>query len=296
MGYEELARATQRLRRYRHFQTFTAGRSLLGRPLHVYVVGSGRPRILICGAHHALEYVTAMLCVQFAQELCEHLHTGEPLGGQNVASLLDGASVCILPMLNPDGVELHLRGLATAGPLREQLRRMGGGGGGRAADFSHWQANAHGVDLNHNYNAGWPIVHRLEQEAGITLPGPTRYGGARPESEPETQALCNLCRRLQFQRAYALHSQGEEIYWSYGAQTPKNAYDLACALGAASGYMPSQPEELASHGGFKDWFISVFHRPAFTIEVGRGVNPLPVEDFAAIYERILPMLLLMLAI
>ena len=40
----------------------------------------------------------------------------------------------------------------------------------------------------------------------------------------------------------------------------------------------------------KDWFLEEFHRPAFTIEVGKGENPLPHTDLDAIYERVKPML------
>ena len=48
----------------------------------------------------------------------------------------------------------------------------------------------------------------------------------------------------------------------------------------------------ASHGGLKDWFIEETGRPGFTIELGRGVNPLPVESFEAVYEKAQEMLLL----
>ena len=52
------------------------------------------------------------------------------------------------------------------------------------------------------------------------------------------------------------------------------------------------PEAMASHGGFKDWFIEKLHRPAFTVEIGRGRNPLPVEELEPIYARLLEMLLI----
>ncbi|MDR3645829.1 MAG: M14 family metallocarboxypeptidase [Clostridia bacterium] len=286
LGYPELCAATRQLgKSSRHFQSFSAGKSVLGRRLFVYVIGSGRPYALYCGTHHALEYMTSMLLVEFTHRLCAHCESGEPLAGIDVRGILKNRSVCIVPMLNPDGVELHLGGLKTAGALADGLSGM-------TADFSGWQANARGVDLNHNYNAGWNIVHAMEIESGITGPAPRRYGGPHAESEPETHALCNLCRKIPFSRVYALHSQGEEIYWQYGERTPKNAEAIAARLAAASGYALAQPEPIASHGGFKDWFIQVFARPAFTVEVGFGCNPLPLTDFPLIYEKIEPMLAL----
>lgn len=67
---------------------------------------------------------------------------------------------------------------------------------------------------------------------------------------------------------------------------------MAQVMASASGYKIAQPEGLASHGGFKDWFISYFGAPAFTIEIGRGRNPLPVEELEPIYARLLEMLLI----
>lgn len=90
----------------------------------------------------------------------------------------------------------------------------------------------------------------------------------------------------------ALHSQGEEIYWRYGDRTPVRARTMADILGASSGYRVADPEGMASHGGFKDWFISAFGRPGFTIEFGFGENPLPLEDFEPIYRKTREMLLL----
>ena len=67
---------------------------------------------------------------------------------------------------------------------------------------------------------------------------------------------------------------------------------MAQVLGAAGGYTVTDPQGFASHGGFKDWFISCFHRPGFTVELGKGVNPLPVEEFEAIYQKAREMLVL----
>ena len=155
-----------------------------------------------------------------------------------------------------------------------------------------WQANARGVDLNHNYDAGWEALHRMEREAGITGPGPTRFGGPCPESEIETQLVTALCRRVPFRRALAFHSQGEEIYWNFGPCTPACAYPLGRVFAMSSGYLLSAPEGLAVGGGFKDWFLSCFGRPAYTVEIGRGKNPLPLSDLSAVYSRLEEMLLL----
>jgi g-D-glutamyl-meso-diaminopimelate peptidase len=287
MDYETFMAATSQLKnRYHFLQSFSCGKSVLGRNITAFVIGNGIPGAIFVGAHHSLEYITSMLLFEFIEQICAHTENGELLFGYDVKSMLKAQTICIVPMLNPDGVELYLKGIKSAGAQKENVKKQAGN------DYSDWQANAHGVDLNHNYNAGWDILRRLELNNGITGPGARRYGGAHAESEPETHALCNLCRRIPFSRAYALHSQGEEIYYRYGARTPKNALQIAEKLAGVSGYKVAEPELLASHGGFKDWFINVFGRPAFTIEVGFGTNPLPLSDYTDIYTKVAEMLLL----
>lgn len=287
MGYEELLRSVQKLRhRYKFVQRFSIGRSVLGRKIPAIIIGTGSHPVLYVGAHHALEYLTSMVLMKFAGELCAHIESGEKFHGRCVKSVMTRQCVYIIPMLNPDGVELHLNGASSAYGMKEKLLRISGG------SFENWQANARGVDLNHNYNAGFKTLRRMEIDSGITGPAPRQFGGYRPESEPETHALCNLCRRMLFRRAYAFHSQGEEIYWEYGDRTPKNSLSMAQSLADASGYSVSQPQGLASHGGFKDWYINVFAKPGFTIEIGRGKNPLPPDNLNEVYEKLEKMLVL----
>lgn len=288
---ETLEQAAKRLRgAYPALRTAIIGRSVLGRPLTLFLLGEGRCETLYVGGVHAMEYITSMLLLRFIGRLCESAACGELLAGMDAANWLDGHAACILPMLNPDGVALHLHGAATAGAAARTATRIAKG------DFSHWQANARGVDLNHNFNAGFAQLRRQEIAQGIRGPAPGRFGGFAPESEPETRALCDLCRRIPFAKVIAFHSQGEELYWKYGARTPKSAGHLAERLAGAAGYAVREPQGLAAHGGFKDWFIQTFGRPGFTVEVGRGQNPLPIGQFAGIYARLEPMLALGLAL
>ena len=67
---------------------------------------------------------------------------------------------------------------------------------------------------------------------------------------------------------------------------------LFLVLAAVSGYAVADPDENASHGGFKDWFIDTFARPGLTLELGLGQNPLPLRHFEAIYAKAREMLLL----
>ena len=70
----------------------------------------------------------------------------------------------------------------------------------------------------------------------------------------------------------------------------------AVRMAELSGYALDAPVGLAVGGGFKDWFISEFSRPAFTVELGRGTNPLSAAMTVPIYEKIEEMLVYCLSV
>jgi hypothetical protein len=149
-------------------------------------------------------------------------------------------------------------------------------------DFSEWQANARGVDLNHNYEAGFFEYKRLEEAEGITA-GKTRFSGEYPESEPETRALASFIRTLMPEAIVSLHTQGEEIF-----SKPDTEYveRIAGRLGRSSGYKTSVAEGLSAYGGLCDYTGSVLNIPSFTVELGRGKNPLPYSSLGAIPDKV----------
>lgn len=270
-------------RRFPTLRRVALGHSLLGTPLEALVLPgekAGGCRVLIAAAFHAQEWLTALCALRLGEELLLATESHALLCGLDIEKVRREREIWLLPLVNPDGVDIAIHGSAAAGDYAPFVARAGGDTPGL------WQANARGVDLNHNFNAGW------REPTGIEKPGPRRYRGEAPESEPETRAVTDLCRRSGFRHLIALHSQGEEIYWRYGPHTPPQSRLMATVLGEAGGYRVADPEAAAAHGGCKDWFIQCFHRPGFTLELGRGVNPLPIEDFETIYEKARYMLVL----
>lgn len=271
--------------RYPFLNAAPIGSSVLGRHIWGLTLGSGKERVLMAAAFHGQEWMTALLCLRLCEELCESLHRDKPLNDWNLRRAMAGRGVVLVPLVNPDGVEIALHGSKTAGAYCEQVAALGGDTPAR------WQANARGVDINHNFNAGFAQLQQLERKKGIIGPSPRQWGGPYAESEPETKALIGLCERGDFRHVVALHSQGEEIYWQYGEHTPPASKLMALVMASASGYAVAAPSGLASHGGFKDWFIEHYARAGFTIELGRGENPLPLSEMESIYQKAREMLL-----
>lgn len=267
-------------KKYPAVRVLSIGRSAAGRKLYALGLGNIKNANLYTGATHAQEWLTTLLLLRFFEELCHALKEKTPFCGTSLEGVYQSRGIILVPLVNPDGLEIATKGPSGAGRFRNKVENWQ-----QQSDLS-WQANARGVDLNHNFDAGFSLLHKMEIEAGILKPGPRRYGGQKPNSEPETRALVRLCKNLAIQKVFAFHSQGEEIYYSYGEHTPSNAKLLAEALAVPCGYRVCHPQGMASHGGFKDWFIDTQHRCGFTIEIGKGENPLPIEDLEPIYQQL----------
>lgn len=254
--------------------------SILSRDIPLLKLGEGKRVILYVGVHHGTEWMTGALLLRFLEEICEAAVLGRAAYGVHIPFALKSRTLLFVPMLNPDGVALAQGHSVDGDLLSERRRRMNPSG-----DFSHWQANARGVDLNHNYDAGFPEYKKIEKELGIEGGAPTRYSGEFPESEPESAALAALVRASMPAAVLSLHTQGEEIYYAAEARV-KGSEAIARRFAALSGYRVSVPEGAAAYGGLADYTAGKLGIPSFTLECGRGENPLPDGDAPLVYASI----------
>lgn len=259
------------------------GESILGRGIPIITLGNGPKALLYVGAHHGMEWITSLVLTKWIYEVCEHLCFGGCLYGTPIQRLLSSYTLYVVPMLNPDGVEYQIHGVMENNPLYNRIMRMNQ----NSESFTNWQANARGVDLNHNYDAGFWEYKELEKEAGIEEGAPTRFSGEAPESEPEVAYLCSFIRfHQELCGVLTLHSQGEEIFYQSHGKAPKNAETIAGHIASISGYQLRTALGLASYGGLTDWCIQRLGLPSFTLECGKGKNPLPPESWFSIYTRL----------
>jgi len=251
------------------------GFSVLGKPICAVRFGKGPQKIIITAAHHGKEWITSMLSIKLLEFLSKEYNRGA------TKRFLE-KSFFFIPMVNPDGVNLCTKGLTYDIPpfLQDELIKINNG-----KNFvGNWQANIRGVDLNHNYDASFSKGKALQAEEGITGPSPGKYSGEYPESEPETRAIVDFTRKVNPDIVIAYHSQGEEIFYKYNGKCAPQAESIAKKLSLASGYDLVLADGLTDCTGYKDWVIEKFNIPAFTIEVGKGINPLPISQLPKIYE------------
>ncbi len=281
----QIKKITLLAEQYPFLKVSNIGKSVLGRQIPLITFGKGENGILFSAAFHGNERITTNILLTFLEKLCQAFVTDDRVKIYKISEIIIRNKLYFVPIVNPDGCDISLLGHAAAGGFKDFVKRVSGGA------YNRWSANARGVDINHNFSAGWEELHRLERNAGIVAPAPRRFGGAYPESEPETKALTEFCRTHQISYLFCFHSQGEVIYWKYKNEKIENSLKIATEMASLSGYLLDAPTGLAVGGGFKDWFISEFSKPAFTIEFGKGINPLPAESGAEIYKKTESMLI-----
>lgn len=288
--YEIMTRDISGLKaRYPFIEVGSGGKSVLGKDLTYIKLGNGPNQVFYNGAHHALEWITTPLLMKWTENFLKVYSEGGSIRGYNLRDIWNQSTIYIMPMVNPDGVDIVLNGPRPDNPYYEDLLRWND----TNLPFSRvWSANTRGVDLNHNYDALFYKYVEVARELGYNNPGPKFYPGPSPESEPESKAVADFTRNHNFRLVLAYHSQGQVIYWNFNNLASDEARRIGELFSQVSGYSLDETYGTASYSGYKDWFIQEYGRPGYTIEVGRGVNPLPISQFPMIYNNNEELLLL----
>ena len=239
--------------------------------------------MLYSAAHHANEWITTPVLLKFAEDLAQAFQAGEKLFGVDAALILNTAMIHLVPMVDPDGVDL-VTGAIETGTLQYEAARMLADNYPSIPFPDGWKANLLGVDLNLQYPAGWLRAREIKFSQGYTRPGPRDYVGRAPLNQRESIALSQYTQDVDPALVLAYHTQGKVIYWQFQDIPVPGAQALAEEFARLSGYSLEETPYASGFAGYKDWFIQRFRRPGFTIEAGEGENPLPIEQFPEIYR------------
>jgi g-D-glutamyl-meso-diaminopimelate peptidase len=281
--YEIVQRQIEGLKaRYPFLETGSVGKSVMGRELYYIRLGTGSREVSYNASHHANESITTPVLMKFAENYVKAYAARGSIQGYNIRELFDLTSIYLVPLVNPDGVDLVAYWPNYDDPAFINAARLNRTG---LPLPSVWKANIRGVDLNLNYPALWEREKEEELEQGITGPAPRDYGGEAPLSEPESRAMADFTRAHNFRIVIAYHTQGEVIYWQFQDCSPPVALTIANQFAAITGYAVEAGTPEAAYAGYKDWFLQEFRRPGYTFEVGRGVNPIPLSQLPAIYRE-----------
>lgn len=264
----------------------TVGNSYEGRNIYClrFKPKKPAPAFLIIGCHHAREWMSVEIPLEFAKFLAENLG-----GSPKVEKYLEDFDIWIIPMLNPDGHEYTLK-----------ENRM-------------WRKNRTpfksiiGVDLNRNYGYHWNGMGSSGD------PNSEIYQGPKPFSESETSVIKGIADSVPLIGCITYHTFGELILypWGYSTSTPTfkdNLEEIAVGMARLSGppndgdyadrpyanefdYVPMQGANLYETAGeCCDYLFATHGTIAFTIEMGstkQGFDP-PDSEISPTLQQVMP--------
>jgi len=246
-------------KRYPDIVTLSSiGTSVLGKDIPLLTLGKGPRPLLWIGSLHAREAVTTgflMLTVEeYAKAYTNYAAYGKT-PAEKVQWLLEEFTVYVVPMANPDGVDIvTAKGKATV----------------YVKDSATWKSNANGVNLNRNFPFDWAAYRPTANQPNTNY---LSYTGSSAGSEPETKALMALCESVPFEHLVSCHCQGKVIYYrdNKNGVVPGDK-DLAQTISDFTGYslMPSTTSAAGGWaGGFENWFRYKYKKPGICLEFCR---------------------------
>lgn len=198
------------------------GTSVEGRDIECYSFGSGEKKILFSSAIHGNEVGTVAL----ARAIIDHLF--------KTPEVLDGITVFIIPLSNPDGYSV----------AQKKPNFFGGGKFGRF--------NANNVDLNRNFDTPsfksksvWRFGKNYSESIQV-------FCGLAPESEPEVKALTSFIQSRNIQTWCTFHNAGSDVM----PNSNKRAQELAKAYANTIGFRYIDPDhwnDLGQTGTAAEW-------------------------------------------
>lgn len=222
------------------------GKSVQGRSIEVYRFGAGKhERLIVAGIHGGSEANTIAL----ADQLIQYLQ-------KNPERIPADVTLYILRSLNPDGEAL---------------------GNKPEARF-----NAHGVDLNRNFDQNW----KSAWQGSDCVSTDPQTAGAAPASEPETQAFIKFLLGRKIEALINYHSAKLGILPAGQPAAPASV-KLAEAIAAVSPYAyPPAKTNCEFTGTLVDWAISQGTQAAVDLELNSSNAP-EFEDNLKILDLLL---------
>lgn len=279
-SYAQMKNDLEKLAKTYNLPLIKIGESELGRDLLAVKVGKGKHSILLNGSHHGREWLTTNVLMTMVEEYAIAYQLEKSVGGYST-TILDTVSIWFVPMVNPDGVMIQQKGIEHLPFLMQEVYIDMNQG---ESDFKRWKANGLGIDLNRQYPAGWESINGDQPSASYS-----HYKGQKPLQAKEVRALAQFTVKSNPLITASYHTSGHELYWYYYNKLlnlPRD-FRLVNKISKVTGYKIAYPSFNAVGGGYSDWFIQEYQRPAVTLELSslvKETNP-PLSAIHEEWER-----------
>ncbi len=246
----------------------TIGISHDNRVIPIVSVGKGGNGPLYIAGVHARECINPVVLTACIEKTIENYYSAQ-------IPELEDYSLYFIPLLNPDGYEIATKGYEGIHHknLRENLKKC-------KITSHEFKYNAKCIDINRNFDCK-SFVQK-------------KYSGMK-NSEPETKAFIDACKRYHFMGMIDFHSRGNSIYYYREAMPDEyneNQKMIADKLSKITGYslniMSDENPDSLSGGNTVHYFSEYLHRPAITIETVEETATFPLDNNyrKIVYEQI----------
>jgi hypothetical protein len=235
----------------------------------------GKPVFLMLGMHHAREWPSVEVSMEWARELIDGFRSGDP----RTVDLLGRLRMIVVPVVNADGYNDSREAGHVAGnddgsgdpfsgtQYRRKNCRL-------PNDEHHCTSNdGFGVDPNRNYAGFWGGIGSSSLfEAGT-------FRGSNPFSEPDTENVRRLVSARQVVLLITNHTSGRKILRQPGIASLGPSIDeiiykgLGSRFAAENGYINQFSKQLYDHGGTTDaWSYYATRGLAYVFELNTSFH------------------------
>ena len=227
-------------------------------------VSSGKPAFIMMGLHHAREWPSGELTMEFAYDLLKNDGVDA-----RITNILEKSRVIFVPVVNPDGFNLS----RTLGyEMKRKNCRITNGQIPTTGQCALSSNQSRGTDLNRNYAGFWG-----GPGASTSLTSET-YRGASAFSEPESRNIQALVSANQVTTLITNHTYSNLVLREPGYAGAGNTPDetlyksLGDQMAAQNGYDSQFGYELYdTTGTTEDWSYYATGGLGFTyMEIGRA--------------------------
>ena len=142
--------------RYNFLKVGNIGYSVLGKPLPYIQIGNGTNEVMYSSSIHANEWINSVVLMKFVEDYAKAYEQNGFIYGYSAREVYNKTTIYIVPMLNPDGVDLVTGDIPTNTGVYNNFRDI-------SLRFPSipfpdgWKANFNGVDFK-NYQPIYKVL------------------------------------------------------------------------------------------------------------------------------------------